>query len=77
MDRIQLVDTLIKNGAVAVIRMADSEKLLKVAEAVHEGGVSGIEITMTTPNALLVIERLKEQGYNILYNKKSEYYWRF
>jgi 2-dehydro-3-deoxyphosphogluconate aldolase/(4S)-4-hydroxy-2-oxoglutarate aldolase len=66
MDRLQLIDTLIKNGAVAVIRMADSEKLLKVAEAVHAGGVSGIEITMTTPNALSVIERLAKKMGDII-----------
>ena len=36
--------------------MSDSQKLIKVIEAVHLGGVSAIEITMTTPNALKVIE---------------------
>lgn len=63
MDRLKLVETLTKSGAVAVIRMADPEKLLRVAEAIHAGGVSGIEITMTTPNALSVTEKLvKEMG---------------
>jgi len=38
-----------------VIRMADAEQLLRVVEAVHAGGVSAIEITMTTPDALSVI----------------------
>lgn len=66
MDRIQLLEAIQKNGAVAVIRMADSEKLLKVAEAIHTGGVSGIEITMTTPNALSVIEHLVRKMGDVL-----------
>lgn len=51
-----MVQTLITGGAIAVIRMSDSSKLQKVAEAIHKGGISAIEITMTTPNALKVIE---------------------
>jgi 2-dehydro-3-deoxyphosphogluconate aldolase/(4S)-4-hydroxy-2-oxoglutarate aldolase len=55
MSRKQILDRIITEGAVAVIRMADSRKLMKVAEAIREGGLSCIEITMTTPNALQVI----------------------
>lgn len=58
MDRIQLLNNIYQSGAVAVIRMADSAKLMKVAEAIYKGGVSAIEVTMTTPNALAVIEDL-------------------
>ncbi|MFQ5709349.1 MAG: bifunctional 4-hydroxy-2-oxoglutarate aldolase/2-dehydro-3-deoxy-phosphogluconate aldolase [bacterium] len=56
MSRSQILQTIISNGAIAVIRMSDSDKLRKVAEAVYAGGISAIEITMTTPNALKVIE---------------------
>ena len=35
--------------------MPDSQKLLRIVEAIYAGGVSAIEITMTTPNALAVI----------------------
>lgn len=54
--RHEMIQTLISGGAVAVIRMRDASKLKKVAEAIHKGGISAIEITMTTPNALKVIE---------------------
>ena len=56
MSRHQLVQDIINQGAVAVIRMGDSQKLLRVAEALLEGGMFALEITMTTPNALAVIE---------------------
>ncbi len=52
----EIVKTLIKSRAIAVIRLADSSKLIKVAEAIYKGGVSSIEITMTVPNAIEVIE---------------------
>lgn len=59
--RHKIVQNLIEAGAIAVVRMADAEKLMRVAEAIREGGVTAIEITMTTPNALRVIETLASQ----------------
>jgi len=56
MTRSEIVQKIIDDGAVAVIRMSDAQKLLKVAGALLKGGVSSLEITMTTPNALKVIE---------------------
>ena len=58
MNRFDLVQRVIEVGAVSVIRMADSEKLKRVVDAVYEGGIPAIEITMTTPNALKVIEEI-------------------
>lgn len=61
--RHDIVSELVDEGAVAVIRMADAQKLMKVVEAIREGGISAIEITMTTPNALQVIEEVaREMG---------------
>lgn len=57
MSRADVVRKIIENGAVAVIRMSDPAKLIKVAEAVHKGGINGIEITMTVPGAIKIIEQ--------------------
>ncbi len=63
MTRQEIVQKLIQNGVIAVVRMNESKKLIKVAEAILKGGVSAIEITITTPNALRVIEdATKELG---------------
>ncbi len=43
-------------GLIAVVRAQSSEQLAEVVDAIKEGGVNIIEITMTTPNALKVIE---------------------
>lgn len=63
MSKAETIDKIIECGAVAVIRMADSTKLIKVAEAIYKGGVTGIEITMSVPGAIQVIsEASKEIG---------------
>ena len=58
MHRHQLVTEIEESGVVAVVRMADAEKCAQVVEAYREGGVTAIEITMTTPGALEVIDRV-------------------
>jgi 2-dehydro-3-deoxyphosphogluconate aldolase / (4S)-4-hydroxy-2-oxoglutarate aldolase len=50
------LNIILNNKAVAVIRMTDSSKLIKVAEAIFKGGIKSIEITMTVPGALKIIE---------------------
>ncbi|UCD38411.1 MAG: bifunctional 4-hydroxy-2-oxoglutarate aldolase/2-dehydro-3-deoxy-phosphogluconate aldolase [Fidelibacterota bacterium] len=54
-DRNAILDRILAKKAVAVIRMADVGQLAKVIEAVYQGGVECIEITMTVPNAVEVI----------------------
>ena len=56
MKRQEIVNSLIKASAVAVVRLTDPTKLIKVSEAIYAGGVSAIEITMTVPNAIKMIE---------------------
>lgn len=55
MNREEIIQSLLEAKAIAVVRLADPSKLLKVAEAIYKGGVSAIEITMTIPNAIEVI----------------------
>jgi 2-dehydro-3-deoxyphosphogluconate aldolase/(4S)-4-hydroxy-2-oxoglutarate aldolase len=45
-------------GVVAVIRAQSAEQLQDIAKALVEGGVIGIEVTMTTPKAIKGIEKL-------------------
>ncbi|HJN18502.1 MAG TPA: bifunctional 4-hydroxy-2-oxoglutarate aldolase/2-dehydro-3-deoxy-phosphogluconate aldolase [Armatimonadota bacterium] len=48
---------ILDSGVTAVIRAKSSEHLIDVAKAIRDGGVECIEVTMTTPNALKVIEQ--------------------
>ena len=49
-------------GALAVVRLPRADDVLPVARALHAGGVSAIEVTMTVPGALQAIERLAREG---------------
>ncbi len=60
-DRIEILDRILKAGITAVIRAQSSEHLSKVADALKRGGVECIEVTMTTPNALSVIEETAQR----------------
>src|SRR5438445_4891551 len=46
-------------GIVAVVCSPDSQQLVEVARALAEGGVTVIEITMSVPNALEVLGRVR------------------
>lgn len=54
-------------GVIAIVRFDRSEELVQVAQAVRRGGVRAIEFTMTTPNALQIIEQsAREFGQDVL-----------
>ena len=55
MTKDQIIEGLLTPGVVAIIRADSSEQLIDASRALIAGGVSGIEVTMTTPNALHVI----------------------
>lgn len=56
MDRFEGLELVRDSGVIAIIRTQSSEQLLRAADAIREGGVCAIEVTMTTPGALSVIE---------------------
>lgn len=67
MKKSQIIDRILNPGIVAVIRVDSSEQLMHIAEALADGGVTGMEVTMTTPDALQVIHDVtKKFGDKIL-----------
>ena len=60
-DREAILDRILESGVVAVIRMPDAVRLVRIVEAIREGGVRAIEITMTTPHALEVIRQVADR----------------
>lgn len=49
---------ILSEGVIAVIRMKEASRLLKVVEAIRNGAVRCIEITMTVPGAVGIITEL-------------------
>ena len=58
MNRQETVQRIQQLGVVAVIRMKDAAKLRRVVDAIAEGGVCAIEVTMTVPGAVELIGTL-------------------
>jgi len=56
-DKLDVMESLKEIGVVAVIRADNSADLTDVGDALCAGGVKHIEITMTVPGALGVIEK--------------------
>ncbi len=61
MTRDEVLEIILSSKVIAVIRMAETEKLDKVVEAIQKGGVKAVEITMTTPHALDIIASLSKK----------------
>ena len=65
--------TIIRDtGVIAIMRTQSSDQLIAAADAIKEGGVRVIEVTMTTPGALGVIEAAKARyGQEVLFGAGS------
>lgn len=58
MKKLSVMTRIVDSGVIAVVRAENSEQALRIADAVKAGGVDVIEVTMTVPGALGVIEEL-------------------
>lgn len=58
MERIKTLMSIIDSGVVAVIRAESKEQGKLVIEAVKKGGIKALEITMTVPGAINIIDEL-------------------
>ncbi len=56
----EIVNTIAACGLIPVVRTPDSSQALAVADALRQGGAPIIEITMTVPGALGVLEELSK-----------------
>ncbi len=61
MKSAQIVAQIESTGVVAIIRASGSGELVDVVNALRDGGITCIEVTMTTPNALEVIKAAREK----------------
>ncbi len=58
MNKTDILQRMREPGVIAVIRADDSAQLEQAARALRDGGVTAMEVTMTTPNALDVIKNV-------------------
>jgi 2-dehydro-3-deoxyphosphogluconate aldolase / (4S)-4-hydroxy-2-oxoglutarate aldolase len=58
MSRLDVIQEIEATGVVAVIRLKEPDKLRAVVDALMTGGVRALEVTMTVPGAVGLIEQL-------------------
>lgn len=58
MKRERALEALLAHKVIAVIRLPDAARIFDVIEALKKGGVKLLEITMTVPGALDIIQKL-------------------
>src|SRR6201996_3135387 len=66
MDKASVLQSLKKIGLVPVLRAESVDKALALANAIADGGVTVLEITMTVPGAIQVMRKLAEQRPDLL-----------
>lgn len=59
-SRTDILQRILEKKAIAVIRMTDVARLMRVIEAIRAGGVECVEITMTVPGAVDVIRDVSQ-----------------
>jgi 2-dehydro-3-deoxyphosphogluconate aldolase/(4S)-4-hydroxy-2-oxoglutarate aldolase len=72
MSEKNLAERIIEMGVVAIMRAKSSDQLLEAADALLAGGVTAIEVTMTTPGALDIVRRARDKyGPEVLFGVGS------
>ena len=61
MTGIEITSLIVETGVIPIVRATTPEKGLEAAQAVCETGIPIIEVTMTVPGALRIIEKLASQ----------------
>jgi 2-dehydro-3-deoxyphosphogluconate aldolase/(4S)-4-hydroxy-2-oxoglutarate aldolase len=60
MSRSSTINAIVETGIVPVIRASSPEQALSACNAVLRGGITTLEITMTVPRAIRVMEKLAD-----------------
>ena len=66
-DKSAVIQTIRDIGIIPVVRAQSAAEAMKAIDAIREGGISILEITMTVPGAVGVIEEVSQQyGSDVL-----------
>jgi len=67
MNKTEVIKQIKDIGLIPVVRATSADEAMRAIDAIREGGVSVLEITMTVPGAVGVIEQLtKKYGSDVL-----------
>ena len=75
MDKAQGLQTIRDVGIIPVVRAQSAAEAMKAIDAIREGGVSLLEITMTVPGAVGVIEEVARARCSTV-KRRGRVFWR-
>jgi 2-dehydro-3-deoxyphosphogluconate aldolase/(4S)-4-hydroxy-2-oxoglutarate aldolase len=61
LSRSDIIDRLLNPGVIAVVRALRREQVIPLSKALVDGGITAIEITMSTPDAINAIREAREK----------------
>ena len=61
MSKAEVIQQIRDTGVIPVVRAASADEAMRAIDAIREGGISVLEITMTVPGAIKVIEEVSNR----------------
>lgn len=61
MSKAEVIQHIRDTGVIPVVRATSADEAMRVIDAIREGGISVLEITMTVPGAIKVIEEVSQR----------------
>ena len=61
MDKAQVIKTIKDTGIIPVVRATSADEAMRAIDAIRAGGISVLEITMTVPGAVALIETVSKR----------------
>lgn len=61
MQRPEIVEGILREKLIGIVRLASAASVVRVVEAIHAGGLRHIEVSLTTPGALEAIREIRER----------------
>ncbi len=64
MNKAEVIKQIRDTGVIPVVRATSADEAMRAIDAIREGGISVLEITMTVPGAIAVIEEVSKRYGN-------------
>ncbi len=61
MSKEQILTSILEIGIVPIVRADSAEQALEAAKAIYRGGIRALEVTMTVPGAIRVLEKVADE----------------
>src|ERR1700741_3264334 len=61
MNKAEVIQQIKDTGVIPVVRATSADEAMRAIDAIREGGISVLEITMTVPGAIKVIEQVSKR----------------